>query len=266
MEGDQDSDWITQGGLYKLNARLLRELRPDVILTQDLCEVCSIDLNTVRAVARTMSPEPRIVSLNPTTFEHMLDDCYRVGEAVGLEREAEERVAELRERYFHAANFVNPFTEGPRVVFLEWTDPPFVGGHWTPQLIERAGGSHPLNPTQPLPGAGSGEGQQAAFRVAGKSIRVPPEAIAAVRPEVIIVCPCGLDLATTRAETAKIADQPWFAETPAARSGRVALVDGNQMFNRPGPRLVEAYEFLVGYLNGLPDLISPDFPWEPWRR
>jgi ABC-type Fe3+-hydroxamate transport system substrate-binding protein len=152
------------------------------------------------------------------------------------------------------------------VVFLEWTDPPFVGGHWTPQLIERAGGSHPLNPTQPLPGAGSGEGQQAAFRVAGKSIRVPPEAIAAVRPEVIIVCPCGLDLATTRAETAKIADQPWFAETPAARSGRVALVDGNQMFNRPGPRLVDAYEFLVGYLNGLPDLISPDFPWEPWRR
>ncbi len=260
------SDSVAQGGLYTLNARLLRELRPDVILTQDLCEVCSIDLNTVRAVARTMANEPRIVSLNPTTFEHMLDDCYRVGEAVGLEREAEERVAELRERYFHAANFVNPFTEGPRVVFLEWTDPPFVGGHWTPQLIERAGGRHPLNPTLPLPGAGSGEGQQAAFRVAGKSIRVTPEAIAASRPEVIIVCPCGLDLATTRSETAKISEQSWFADTPAAQAGRVALVDGNQMFNRPGPRLVDAYEFLVGYLNGLPALLPPDFPWEPWRR
>lgn len=264
---DEDaSGWVAQGGLYKLNARLLRELRPDVILTQDLCEVCSIDLNTVRAVARSMNPVPRIVSLNPTTFEHMLDDCYRVGEAVGLAAEAEERVAALRERYFHAANFVNPFTEGPRVVFLEWTDPAFVGGHWTPQLIERAGGRHPLNPTEPLPGAGSGEGQQAAFRVAGKSIRVPAEAIAAVRPEVIIVSPCGLDLATTRAETAKIASEPWFADTPAARSGRVALVDGNQMFNRPGPRLVDAYEFLVGYLNDIPDLIPADFPWEAWRR
>lgn len=258
------SDWLVQGGLYRLNVRLLRDLRPDVILTQDLCEVCSIDLRTVQAVAATMDPRPRIVSLNPTTFEHVLDDCYRVGEAVGLAARAEERVAELRERYYRAANFVNPFTQGPRVVFLEWTDPPYIGGHWTPQLIERAGATHPLNPTQPLPGSGAGEGQQAAFRVAGKSIRVPPEAIAAVRPEVIIVCPCGLDLPTTRAETAKIAREPWFASTPAARAGRVALVDGSQMFNRPGPRLVDAYEFLVGYLNDLPDLIPPDFPWEQW--
>ena len=261
----ENDGWVTQGGLYRLNARLLRDLRPDVILTQDLCEVCSIDLRTVERIASEMSPRPRIVSLNPTTFEHVLDDCYRVGDAVGLADQAEERVATLRDRYFHAANYVNPFTEGPRVVFLEWTDPPFIGGHWTPQLIERAGASHPLNPTAPMPGAGSGEGQQAAFRVAGKSIRVPPEAIAAVRPEVIVVSPCGLDLATTRAEFATIADQPWIADSPAARSGRIALVDGNQMFNRPGPRLVDAYEFLVGYLNDLPDLIPRDFPWEPWR-
>lgn len=263
-ENDPDG-WVAQGGLYRLNAELLRDLRPDVILTQNLCEVCSIDLRTVRAVAASMNPAPRVVSLNPTTFEHVLDDCYRVGDAVGLAAQAEERVAELRERYFRAANFVNPFTEGPRVVFLEWTDPPFIGGHWTPQLIERAGASHPLNPTEPMPGAGSGEGQQAAFRVAGKSIRVPPDAVAAVRPEVVIVCPCGLDLPTTRKEFAKIADQPWIAHTPAAQSGRIALVDGNQMFNRPGPRLVDAYEFLVGYINDLPDLIPPGFPWERWR-
>ncbi|MGP1308689.1 MAG: ABC transporter substrate-binding protein [Phycisphaerales bacterium] len=261
---ENDADRVVQGGLYTLDTRLLRELRPDVILTQDLCEVCSIDLNTVRAVAREMSPAPRIVSLNPTTFEHVLDDCYAVGEAVGLEAQAEERVAQLRERYYRAANFVNPFTQGPRVAFLEWTDPPFIGGHWTPQLIERAGASHPLNPTEPLPGAGAGEGQQAAFRVAGKSIRVPTDAVAAVRPEAVIVCPCGLDLPTTRAEFAKIADQPWIADTPAAKSGRIALVDGNQMFNRPGPRLVDAFEFLVGYLNDLPDLIPEGFPWERW--
>lgn len=261
---ESDDGWIAQGGLYRLNARLLRDLRPDVILTQDLCEVCSIDLNTVRAVAATMDPAPTIVSLNPTTFEHTLDDCYRVADAVGLSSQGEERVARLRERYFRAANFVNPFTQGPRVVFLEWTDPLFIGGHWTPQLIERAGASHPLNPTVAMDGAGAGEGQQAAFRVAGKSIRVPTDAIEAIRPEVIIVCPCGLDLNTVREETAKIAREPWFANTPAARSGRVALVDGNQMFNRPGPRLVDAFEFLVGYLNDIPSLIPEGFPWERW--
>ncbi|TVQ61537.1 MAG: cobalamin-binding protein [Phycisphaerales bacterium] len=248
--------------LYTLDSDLLRSLKPDLILTQDLCEVCSIDLNTVRAVAAGMSPAPEVLSLNPATFEDVLDDVLRVGRAIGREAEAGRAMMALRDRFFAAAELVTPYVEGPRVVFLEWTDPPFIGGHWTPQLIERAGATHPLNPTAPMPGAGAGAGGQMAHRVAGKSIRVPPEAIVGVAPEVVIVCPCGLTLDQTRAETRKLAESAWWADLPAVRAGRVAIVDGNQMFNRPGPRLVDAYEWLVGWLNDRPERIPEGFPWE----
>ena len=105
-----------------------------------------------------------------------------------------------------------------------------------------------------------------AHRTAGKSIRVPPEAIAALDPDHIIICPCGLDLARTRTEAHALMQQSWFASLKAVRNNRVALVDGNQMFNRPGPRLVDAYEWLVGWLNEVPHLIPDGFPWEPLAR
>src|SRR5262249_52332745 len=150
-----------QGSLYTLDVGVLEALRPDVILTQDLCQVCSIDLGTVRRAAERMSPRPAIVSLNPATIEGVLDDHLAVGRAVGLERQAEEVVVGLRGRMYAAMDHVNPYTDGPRVAFLEWPDPIFVGGHWTPQLIERAGGQHPLNPTRPVEsatGAGAAAG------------------------------------------------------------------------------------------------------------
>lgn len=248
--------------LYSLDADLLRRLRPDLILTQDLCDVCSIDLGTVRAVAASIDPAPRVLSLNPATFEDVLDDCLRVGRAAGLEDGASRAMTALRDRFFRAAEFVTPYAEGPRVAFLEWTDPLFVGGHWTPQLVERAGARHPLNPTAPIEGSGAGEGGHMAYRVAGKSVRITPEALVASRPDVVIVCPCGLDLDRARAEAARIAENDWWRALPAARAGRVAVVDGNQMFNRPGPRLVDAFEWLVGWLNDRPELIPHDFPWE----
>jgi ABC-type Fe3+-hydroxamate transport system substrate-binding protein len=249
--------------LYALNEALLRDLEPHVILTQDLCEVCSIDLRTVRALVSSMNPQPAVVSLNPRSVEGVFDDILSVGEAVGLRENAEQSMVELRERLHRAADFVNPYADVGNVVFLEWTDPLYIGGHWTPQLIERAGGRHSLNETRPMEGAGSGAGGQMAHRVAGKSIRVTPEQVVDATPEWIVVCPCGLDLATTRDQARLLHAEDWWRELPAVRNRRVALVDGNQMFNRPGPRLVDAFEWLVGWLNDLPDLIPDAFPWEP---
>ncbi|MEC9372843.1 MAG: cobalamin-binding protein [Planctomycetota bacterium] len=257
------SEALAEGtSLYTLNTQLLRDLRPDVILTQDLCEVCSIDLSTVRGAAASMDPQPRIVSLDPHTFEAVLDDVLTVGRAAGLMEEARAAVVGLRERFSRAADHVPAFYEGPRLAFLEWTDPIFVGGHWTPQLVERAGARHSLNPTAPSAEEGAGEMAQGAGRVAGKSRRVTIEEFTASRPERIVICPCGLSLEQTEREAAALMEQAWFRETPAASTeGAIALVDGNQMFNRPGPRLVDAFEWLVGWLNERPDLIPEGFPW-----
>jgi len=247
--------------LYELDEACLAGLRPDVILTQDLCAVCSIDLGSVRRVAERIGA--RVVSLNAETFEGVLDDMVRVGEAVALIREAERAVVGLRERVYAAGEFATPFVTGPSVAFLEWTDPLFVGGHWTPQLIERAGGVHPLNPTEPVAGAGAGEGPIGATqRRAGKSVRVPQEVVAASRPERVIVCPCGVGLEGAIEAARGLMREVWFARLPAASvPGGVAAVDGSAMFNRPGPRLVEAFEWLVGWLNDRPELIPQGFPW-----
>jgi len=256
----------TNSSLYSLDTALLASLKPDLILTQDLCRVCSIDLNTVLALASTLSPAPQIICLNPQGLEDVYDDILRVGAAAGLSTQAAAAVVSLRERFFRASDHVNQFIDGPNVAFLEWTDPLFIGGHWTPQLIERAGARHPMNPTQGLPDSGAAAGPQAAARVAGKSIRVPPEILIASRPEALIICPCGVPLPQVRTMAAALSNQPWWPELSAVRAGRIALVDGNQMFNRPGPRLVDAFEWLVGWLNDRPELIPTNFPWEPFRE
>lgn len=234
--------------LYDLDSEGLAALRPDVILTQDLCAVCSIDLAAVRQAASGLVPRPEVVSLNPTTIEGVLDDVLRVGEACGVGARALRVVVGLRERLARAQEFVNAYAEGPSVVFLEWTQPLFCAGHWTVQLIERAGGRHVLNPS-PRDGP------------AGASRVVRPEEVIAAAPEYVIVCPCGASFETSRLWTEALAREPWWGGVPAVRSGRVAVVDGNQMFNRPGPRLVEGFEFLVGWLQGRPGLIPAGFPW-----
>lgn len=250
--------------LYRVDELLLRSLKPDIIITQDLCAVCSIDLASVQRIAASMSPRPTIVSLNPTTIEGVIDDVLTVGRALGLESRAMSETVKLRERFAAAAEFVNPYEEGPNVAFLEWTDPIFIGGHWTVQMIERAGGRHVLNPSVPTENAGAAVGPQHAQRRAGKSIAVPVEILVASRPDALIVCPCGLDLAATRHAVGELAKKSWWRELPAVRNGRVALVDGNQYFNRPGPRLAEAFEWMVGWLQGRPGLVGKGFGWEEW--
>jgi len=247
--------------LYELNADALRRLHPDVILTQDLCDVCSIDLATVRRVAAELDPEPLVVSLNPTTVEGVLDDLITIGEAVGMRDAGAAKALELSTRLFRAQEYVNPYAEGPVVGFLEWTGPLFVAGHWNVQLIERAGGRHPLNPGVPKPTSGAAAGPMMAERIAGKSITVTIDDFVRTQPEFLIVAPCGLTLDQAEAETRRLLEQPWCRALPAVQQGRVAAVDGNQMFNRPGPRLIDAFEWLTGWINDRPALMPAGFPW-----
>ncbi len=232
-------------GLYRLNESLLRELRPDVILTQDLCEVCSVDLQTVQRVAASMQPRPVVVNLNPSTLLQVLDDLLRVGDAVGLASQSRHAMVELRESYWSAVDFVNAFVPGPEVLFLEWCEPMFCGGHWTPGLIEAAGGKHSLG-------------------VAGaKSRRISAQEILEAAPDRVVICPCGFQLDRAMQELDVLRTTHWWPLLPAVtqrRPGAIAVVDGNQMFSRPGPRLVDGFRWLVGWINDRPGLIPNGFP------
>jgi len=256
-----------QQPLYGLNIESLKGLRPDVILTQDLCRVCSIDVESVRRIAATMSPVPEVVSCNAETVEGVLDDMLSIGNAVGLAANAQETVTALRERLYSLSDYTNAFGDGPNVAFLEWTDPLFIGGHWIPQLIERAGGRHVLNATVAVRQAGAGAGPiGTTLRKAGKSVSVPPEVLVASKPEYLVIAPCGLKLDLALEAVGELASNRWWKELPAVRTGRVAVVDGNAMFARPGPRLADAFAFLVGWLNDRPELIPANFPWALFRN
>ena len=230
----------TGDSLYELDADGLRDLQPDVILTQDLCDVCSIDLESVRAVAATMEKPPVVVNLDPKNVFDVFDDLLEVGRAVGLEPEARRHGRPARPR--EAIDYVNAFVAQPEVAFLEWTDPLFAGGHWTPGLIEAAGGRHSLNP------------------VGAKSRVITPEELVESMPDRLIICPCGFDLRRTEEELDALRSTKWWPALPAVQEGRVALVDGSAMFNRPGPRLVDAFRWLVAWLQDRPEVLPPDFP------
>lgn len=229
---------VTRPHSATLDADALKDLRPDVILTQDLASVC--------AIADTLNPRPQVVCLKPVSFFEVLDDTLKVGDAVGLAREAERAMVELREGWWSAIDFVNPYGNGDEVLFLEWMDPVFVGGHWTPQLIDAAGGRHSLN------------------AVGAKSRVAMPEEIIMAAPGRVIICPCGVGLPKIREDLAALRRQPWWPLIPAVMDGpgRVALVDGSAMFNRPGPRLVDAFRWLVAWLNDRPEVSPPGFPVE----
>ena len=251
--------------LYVLDEQLFTDLVPDLVVTQDLCSVCAIDSACVQRLIDQLPNRPQLIELRAQTVEEILDEMLMLGRVIGLEDNAVHAVVDLKQRMDRAQEHINPYVDGPVVGFMEWTDPVFVAGHWTVQLIERAGGQHPMNPTVILPGSGAAVGPQQAQRVAGHSIAVSPEDFAGSRPEHLVIAPCGLSLEQSRAEAERLYRScDWFRELPAVRNHRVAVVDGNQMFNRPGPRVVDAQEFLVGWLNECTHLIPADFPWIPW--
>ena len=253
------SESIGKGeSLYTLDIEVIKSLAPDAILTQDICSVCAIDLQTVERLAARMSPRPRVVSLNPLNMDDVLANVLELGEAVGMEDEARAAHASLTKRIGTIDALVaqrqqqgGSARRRPRVAFIEWSDPLYVGGHWTPQLIERAGGEHTLN-------AGGESG-------GGKSFPVPYSKVVEMEPDLVILAPCGLTLEMTRREHDHLAQTDWWRSLSAVQSGRVVLVDGDAMFDRPGPRLVEALEWLYSAINDVPEAAPQGFPcqWMP---
>lgn len=249
----QVSTALSQGqALYTIDEQLLAALRPDIILTQNLCDVCSIDLATVHRVAASLPAPCTVLSLDATTIEGIFDDLLRVGTAVGTLQAATTAVVRLRERMFEAGEFVNAYEEPRPVALLEWTDPLFCAGHWSVQLLERAGAAHPWNPTVIRDTAGAAMGPQQGERVAGKSLRITPAQLAEHDPHAIIIAPCGLSLAHAQSAAHELMQHGWASSLRAVREKRVAIVDGNQWFNRPGPRIVDAFEWLVSWLHNVP--------------
>jgi iron complex transport system substrate-binding protein len=251
-----------------LNTQLLSDLRPDVILTRGSSDSASIDLRTVEQAAAALSPSPAVVALDPSTLEDVLDDYLRIGAAVGLERQAQSAMVELRGRFHRAIDHTNPYADPIPIAFLVWPDLG-IAGSWIVQMIERAGGAHPLNPSHANPDAGAAAGPQAAQRLAAPALTVTPVQLVDSAPEFVFLCFNGLNAIERRSAAAALAKQHWWRLLPAvchhtASNPRVFLIDGNQMFNRPGPRLADAFEWLVSIIQGRPDLKPQGFPAEPY--
>jgi len=252
--------FFSGNSVYILDTDKLQALTPDVILTQSLCDVCSIDLVTVERVVKRMKMPSVVLDLNPKTLQEVLNDVIKIGEAIGCEEGASQVVTSLKERVKIAAGRNSTTDTRPGVGFIEWTDPIFVGGHWTPEIIELAGARHPLN------------------KAGGKSKTISDEDFAKSDPDIIIVAPCGMSLEKTR-ELVEIIQKDekrkaWFENLRAVKQNKVVLVDGNEMFNRPGPRLVDALEFCASLVEAFGTLKDTDafeagslnptrFPWAP---
>lgn len=217
--------------LYQIDTDALSRARPDLIVTQELCEVCAIDEREVSEALRRLPYRPQVVSLHPHTLEELLAEIPLVGERTGRRREAERLVASLRERIARVRECLSGITERPRVFCLEWLAPPMASGHWVPEMVELAGGTEVLG------------------RAGEPSRYVTGEAIASAEPDVVVLMPCGFSIERTRAELSLVTGQPWWGALPAVRRGRVTLVDGPAYFNRPGPRLVDGIELLAGLLH-----------------
>ncbi len=219
--------------LYALDADLLERLAPDLIVTQELCEVCAVSYEIVARAAKRLRGDPRIVSLEPSSLEDVYANVLTVGALTGRDAAAAEVVASLRERATRLQTFVAGRPR-PRTLVLEWTDPPMSGGHWTPGLVELAGGE----PLLADPGANS---QTLAW-----------DAIAAADPDVVLVAPCGFGMDATLRALGDMETVPAWRALRARETGRVYAIDGNAYVNRPGPRLIDTAEIFASALHGEP--------------
>jgi len=216
--------------LYDLDAGLLARLRPDLLVTQGLCDVCAVPDATVRDVACGLPEQPAVVSLAPRSVADVFANILELGHLTGRQAAALQLVQELRSRVEAVREQTESMPERPRVSLVEWLEPLYASGHWTPELVALAGGRE-----------GHGRPGAASRVLEWKDVE-------SWRPEVMVLACCGMDLAETERQFRLIADRPGFADLPCAISGRVYAVDGGAYFSRPGPRLVESLELLAHLL------------------
>ncbi len=212
--------------IYRLDEAELAQIEPDLIITQELCDVCAVAYSEVRRAVRRLPGDVPVLSLEPRSMEEICLSIEEVGAATGCAGGAARTVGAMRQRIAEigALPTLNP---RPRVACIEWTDPLMVGGHWVPEIARIAGGVDVLGV----------EGAPSRY--------VSWDEVKAAQPEVMILMPCGYDLARTLELVPDVTSRPGFDDMPCARSGRVLAVDGSAYFSRPGPRVVHGLEILA---------------------
>jgi iron complex transport system substrate-binding protein len=224
--------------IYEIDLPSFKKANPDLILTQELCDVCAVDYGEVVAASQTLPQQPKIVSLAPSLLSDVLQDIRRVGEATGKSKDAEAFVVNLKSRIEHVRGQALRSNRRLRVACLEWLDPIYSAGHWVPELVEWAGGQEGL----------AEKGQPSA--------KIDWGQVAQFAPEVIMLMPCGFDVDRTLKEVHLLYELPVWKDLPAVKKGQVFAVNGHAYFNRSGPRLVDGLELLG-------QIIHPEFfPWK----
>jgi iron complex transport system substrate-binding protein len=240
---------LEQGlSVYRVDADLLRSLAPDLMITQDHCEVCAVSLRDVEAAAWAwIGDKPRIVSLRPNSLDDAYEDIRKVASALGVGGTGEKLIQAMIQRLEGLRETTRALPH-PRVAFIEWGEPLMSGGNWMPTLIEMAGGAN-------LFGTAGGKSEVMAW-----------DELIAADPDVMIIAPCGYDLDASRREYAALARHRSWPLLTAVRKGRIFCADGNAFFNRPGPRLVETAEIIAEILH--PDAVKFGHEgrgWQPMR-
>jgi iron complex transport system substrate-binding protein len=218
-------------GLYALDVETFKALKPDLVLTQKLCDVCAVSYGLVERVVDTLHPRPHLLSAEPTSLEEMYGDIQAIAQAAGCPERAIDVIARLRQRVSQVAEKVQPLPP-VKVALLEWIEPLYSAGQWNPELVRLAGGI-PMETS------------------AAPSHRMSWDALVHFDPEVILVMPCGFSLERTLQEMPTLTAYPDWPQLKAVRNQRVYAADGNSYFNRPGPRLVDSLEIIA-------EVVHPD--------
>jgi iron complex transport system substrate-binding protein len=231
---------LGNGTIYNIDEPLLRKLRPDVILTQKLCDVCAVSYGTVAKLAESLPGPPRVVNLEPTSLADIFDDIRRVAQTCDVPRRAEKLIGNLSERVENVRERAAMISDRPRCFLMEWVDPPFCSGHWGPELVEIAGGHDSLG------------------RKHQPSAQIDWQQVLDARPEIIVLALCGYDIDRARHDYELLRRFPGFGSIPAVESGQVYVVNASAYFARPGPRIVDSLEILAGILHPteFPELVS----------
>jgi len=232
--------------LYQIDEERLRAIEPDLILTQDLCQVCAPSGNEAAHALQALPNKPQVLFLTPKNLEEIFGNLRELGEATGRMQSAEKLIADGRARLATVARATRDISRRPRVFCMEWLDPVYCSGHWVPEMVQIAGGIDEL-------------GQNGS-----DSIRIPWSRVLEWAPEVLVVMPCGFGLEKAAAEAAQLSRYPGWSELPAVRNGHVYAVDANAYFARPGPRVVEGTELLAHLFH--PDLFAWEGPEGSFRR
>jgi iron complex transport system substrate-binding protein len=231
--------------LYLVDEEALKRLAPDLILTQNLCQVCAPSGNEVERVLKLFSPPPQVQFLTPRSLSEIFENILQVGEVTGRTKEAMELVDQLQGRVKAVERKASGLPR-PRVFCMEWLSPPYNAGHWMPELVELAGGVDGL--------AVKGE----------DSTRLAWEQIVDFAPEILILSPCGFYLDEVIRQAHLLTDYPGWADLPAVKKGEVYAVDANSYFARPGPRIVDGLELLAALIH--PEQFTWSGPPEAYRN